>query len=173
MPGPAHVLIDSGDVAPVPWRNGLGRTRELLVGPGWRLSLADLAAPGPFSSFPDSDRVHLPLEGGYALVVGGHPIQARALQPVGFPGEAPVVLQDLERPTSALNLITDRSICSGTLLVARHEGTVTWPAYVRAVVLLDRPTPLVAVAGDEPLTLHLTGGPVAEVHIPEPKEHQS
>ncbi|MFJ9387641.1 HutD family protein [Nocardioides sp. NPDC101246] len=172
MSGPAHVLIDSGDVAPVPWRNGLGRTRELLVGPGWRLSLADLTAPGPFSSFPGNDRVHLPLEDGYTLVVDGHPIQARALQSVGFPGEAPVVLQDLARPTSALNLITERATCTGALVVARHEGTLTWPAYVRAVVLLDRPAPLV-VAGDEPLTLHLTGGPVAEVHIFEPKEHQS
>ncbi|MER7604642.1 HutD family protein [Nocardioides sp. NPDC127503] len=157
----------------MPWRNGLGRTRELLAGPGWRLSLADLAAPGPFSSFPGSDRVHLPLEGGYTLVVDSHPHHARALQPVSFAGEAPVVLQDLARLTSALNLITDRATSTCTLVVARHEGTVSLPAYVRAVVLLDRPAPLVAVAGDEPLTLHLTGGPVAEVHIPELKEHQS
>ena len=50
-------LIAAASVAATPWRNGGGRTRELLVWPSaqdWRLrlSLADIEHDGPFSAFP-------------------------------------------------------------------------------------------------------------------------
>ena len=50
------LLVRADRVAPELWRNGGGRTRELLAwpaGPDWRLrvSLADIEADGPFSSF--------------------------------------------------------------------------------------------------------------------------
>ncbi len=53
--------LRAADVAPQPWRNGGGRTRELLAWPagaGWRLrlSLADIDADGPFSAFPGVQR---------------------------------------------------------------------------------------------------------------------
>ena len=52
----AHTItVDSAPVTP--WRNGGGVTRELLAWPNpadWRLriSVADIAADGPFSAFP-------------------------------------------------------------------------------------------------------------------------
>lgn len=113
MPGP----MSSAELPAVPWRNGAGHTRELATGPGWRLSLADLVAPAPFSHFPGSDRVHLPIEGGYTLVVDGAEHPARRLEPIEFPGEAAVVLRALARPTTALNLITRRDTCTGSLVV--------------------------------------------------------
>ncbi|MFT4081448.1 MAG: HutD family protein [Nocardioides sp.] len=112
--------IDVADVPPAPWKNGAGSTRELATGPGWRLSLADLVAQAPFSFFPGQDRIHLPLEGGYTLVIDDVEHPARALEPIAFPGEAAVVLRSLDRPTTALNLMTRRDQCRGALVV---DGT--------------------------------------------------
>jgi uncharacterized protein len=56
---PQQVHADA--VPPQPWRNGGGRTRELLTrpaGPDWklRISLADIESDGPFSTFVDTER---------------------------------------------------------------------------------------------------------------------
>jgi hypothetical protein len=61
-------LVRAGDVAPVRWRNGGGLTRELLAWPraeDWvvRVSVADIAADGPFSSYPGVERWFAVLEG--------------------------------------------------------------------------------------------------------------
>jgi uncharacterized protein len=53
----------------VPWLNGGGVTRELLAWPNpqdWvlRVSVADIAASGPFSVYPGVDRWFAVLEGG-------------------------------------------------------------------------------------------------------------
>ena len=64
----------------VPWKNGGGITREVLVEPDpadpaqflWRISIATVAAPGPFSLFPGVDRSIAVLEGaGLRLDVDG------------------------------------------------------------------------------------------------------
>ena len=48
------VVRSQRDVAPQPWANGGGTTRELLVAEdgAWRVSLAEIEQDGPFSSFP-------------------------------------------------------------------------------------------------------------------------
>lgn len=58
----------------MPWKNGGGSTREIVRVPEgseawiWRLSIADIAADGPFSSFPGCERSLTLLEGaGMAL----------------------------------------------------------------------------------------------------------
>ena len=59
------------DYRVMPWKNGLGTTTEIAVHPPdaaltdftWRLSIADLGASGPFSSFPGYDRILVQLEG--------------------------------------------------------------------------------------------------------------
>ena len=61
-------LIDAQASAPQPWRNGGGRTRELLVWPAqgaWRLriSRADIEADGPFSPFAGVTRWFAVLSG--------------------------------------------------------------------------------------------------------------
>lgn len=53
--------IPADSIAPTPWRNRGGQTRELLTRPEadpWqlRISLADIDADGPFSAFPDVQR---------------------------------------------------------------------------------------------------------------------
>lgn len=61
-------VIQADNVAPQPWRNGGGQTRELLAWPGatdWRLriSRADISASGPFSAFPGVQRWFAVLSG--------------------------------------------------------------------------------------------------------------
>lgn len=59
------------DIQPMPWKNGGGMTREIAIGPEgagmedflWRLSVAEVAASGPFSAFPGIDRTLTLLEG--------------------------------------------------------------------------------------------------------------
>lgn len=131
MDSPDPLVVDPATVAPQPWRNGRGTTRELATGDGWRVSLADLTADGPFSHFPRTDRVFTPLGDGFGLVVDGVAVDVRRHQPIRFPGEAEVSVQGLTRPTQALNVMTDRG--------SRH-GLVT----LRAAA--ERPTSDVAVS---------------------------
>ena len=59
------------EIQPTPWKNGGGMTREIAVGPEgagledflWRLSVAEVAASGPFSAFPGIDRTLTLLQG--------------------------------------------------------------------------------------------------------------
>ena len=55
-------IIHCDRIAPQPWKNGGGQTRELFVWPPggpWslRISVADIRAAGPFSPFPSDIRV--------------------------------------------------------------------------------------------------------------------
>jgi uncharacterized protein len=66
-------LVHLSDVAPVPWRNGGGVTRELAVRPTqgdwhWRMSVAEVDASGPFSRFEGIDRWFAVLKGAGVLL---------------------------------------------------------------------------------------------------------
>jgi len=56
-------IVHFADLSVVPWRNGGGVTREVAVGGSggqdfnWRISIADVNVPGPFSTFPGVDRI--------------------------------------------------------------------------------------------------------------------
>ena len=79
---PPHVplqVVRFDDIPSVPWKNGGGITRELLAWPGsssWslRVSVADVAASGPFSIFSGVDRWFGVLQGeGVTLHTAGAP----------------------------------------------------------------------------------------------------
>ena len=66
-------VVRFDDVPPAPWKNGGGVTRELLAWPeaaGWslRVSVADVAASGPFSVFDGIDRWFGVLQGGGVIL---------------------------------------------------------------------------------------------------------
>jgi hypothetical protein len=116
-----HVHLDQ--VAPQPWRNGGGLTRELLSWPGGtdgqlRLSVADITQDGPFSSWKGWHRHFAVLEGpGVALSwfqrqrecrVGGAPVSFNG-------GDAPQA-RLLGGPTRDLNLMLAASQRGGMRL---------------------------------------------------------
>lgn len=65
-------VLERNTVVPSPWKNGGGKTYELLIHPrgsnldtfDWRVSIAAISSDGPFSLFPNIDRTLLLLEGG-------------------------------------------------------------------------------------------------------------
>ncbi len=111
-------LVRVADVAPVPWRNGGGVTRELLAWPdpqAWllRVSVADTQASGPFSAFPGVDRWFAVLEGGAVRLAtaGADPKELTALHPELHPfrGDVATRCTALGAATRDFNLMVRRS----------------------------------------------------------------
>jgi hypothetical protein len=107
-----HWDIAACDVAPQPWRNGGGQTRELLTWPAgtdWqvRISRADIESDGPFSAFPGIQRWFCVLEGaGITLDFGGARTTLRCGDaPLDFDGALAPMCTLLEGPTQDLNLM--------------------------------------------------------------------
>lgn len=89
--------LGSADYRRMPWKNGGGSTLELLQdatpdgGFNWRLSIADVERPGPFSSFPGIDR-QIMLVAGNGMVLSfaneAPPVViSKPLRPQAFKGE--------------------------------------------------------------------------------------
>ncbi|WP_114907579.1 HutD family protein [Ornithinimicrobium murale] len=117
------------DAETTPWQNGGGLTRAVATAPGtsgpstfdWRVSIADIEAPGPFSAFPGVDRVLTLLEGGSMVLASaaGETVLVER-RPHHFPGEQSVTARLPDGPTRALNLMTRRGRASGQVVV--HDG---------------------------------------------------
>lgn len=126
------------DAAPAqPWRNGGGTTRQLLTWPagqGWavRMSVADIAADGPFSHFDGIERWFAVLEGaGVELRIGGGAQRLDAGSPaLQFDGGAPADCALVDGPTRDFNLMA----APGAARMRRVHGT--WDFKVDGAVLL-------------------------------------
>ena len=65
-------ILRAQDYREMPWKNGKGATREIATHPEgaslesflWRVSMAQVNAPGPFSVFQDCDRILCVVRGG-------------------------------------------------------------------------------------------------------------
>ena len=117
-----------GEHRRVPWRNGLGTTLEVAVGPllvaddalswSWRVSVATVDQAGPFSSFPDVDRTLVVVEGdGLGLQVGSHRFSALPSCPVNFPGDEPTTAALLNGPVRDLNVMVRRTVATTSVYV--------------------------------------------------------
>jgi environmental stress-induced protein Ves len=104
--------VRASEVEPTPWRNGGGRTRELFTwpaGPDWRLriSVADIAADGPFSAFPGVQRWFAVLSGAGVVLrfAQGERRLDAASAPLAFDGAAAPDCDLVAGPTRDLNLM--------------------------------------------------------------------
>jgi uncharacterized protein len=106
--------IELSGVAPAPWRNGKGVTRELIAWPDaqtWRLrfSIADIENDGPFSAWPDVVREFCVLDGAGVVLswADGRKVRLRpGTAPLRFDGGDAPWAQLIEGPTRDLNLMT-------------------------------------------------------------------
>jgi hypothetical protein len=97
------IRVDASAATPAPWKNGGGVTRELLrlpadSGDDWtlRISVADIAADGPFSPFPGVTRWFAVLEGaGVRLQFPDRTLNVSC-------GDAPLRFDGAEAPGCAL-----------------------------------------------------------------------
>ena len=98
----------------MPWKNGGGSTEEItrdagagLDGFGWRLSIADIAESGGFSTFAGYQRVITVIQGaGMVLTVDGE--EQRGLLPLqafAFKGDSQVSCRLITGPIRDFNLI--------------------------------------------------------------------
>src|SRR5262245_28609327 len=101
----------------MPWKNGLGTTREIAINPAgstmtdaafrWRFSIADVPQSGPFSSFPGIDRHIMVINGtGMVLRVGsGAPERLGPFAPFAFSGDAETSCELIDGPIQDFNLM--------------------------------------------------------------------
>ncbi len=117
-PTVVRAVVRVEDVAPTPWRNGGGVTRELLAWPDardWivRVSVADIVASGPFSQFPGVDRWFAVLSGGAIGLesAGAAPQVLDASQPAlhFFSGDAATHCNALGAVTRDFNVMLRRA----------------------------------------------------------------
>ena len=104
----------AADYVRMPWKNGGGSTEEIsrdagtgLEGFGWRLSIADIAESGGFSTFAGYQRVITVIKGaGMVLTVDGEEQRGLLpLQPFAFKGESQVSCRLITGPIRDFNLI--------------------------------------------------------------------
>ena len=128
-----------------PWANGGGITYEVLRSPqgaadfDWRLSIAEIASNGPFSTYPGVDRVLILLRGAMDLVIDGVSHEVPRLSPVAFAGESQVEARLSQGPTMDLNVMTRRGhaeaqvdLLTGPVVALGHAHCAA-----RAVIVLD------------------------------------
>lgn len=119
----------------VPWKNGLGITREIVVEPPgatvddflWRVSIADVDTASPFSVFPGIDRTIVLLEGdGFTMMLDGEREHAltTACEPFAFAGEAHVDVRLAGGATRDFNLMVRRGHASGRIDVVHGPATM-------------------------------------------------
>ncbi|MDQ1102752.1 HutD/Ves family protein [Nocardioides zeae] len=118
-------LADLGGLPAVPWRNGAGLTRELAAHPdgAWRVSVAAIAGPAPWSAFPGVDRVSCVVAGeGLVLTVDGAEQSVRRGEVLAYRGESVVLGRPLGGPVQNLNLVLARGRAVGGLRVVELAG---------------------------------------------------
>lgn len=136
---PLHVLR-AADHRRMPWKNGLGVTLEIAraerapappasgaQAPSdfiWRLSIADVATDGPFSTFPEIDRHLMLIQGrGVRLVIDGAPRTLdRLYEPVEFAGESSTDCTLLDGPVRDFNVMVDRRHAAASVRRLEHGG---------------------------------------------------
>lgn len=134
------------------WRNGAGWTREIFAARGagdaaqpwqWRLSIAEIDADAPFSSFPGVDRELVLLSGNGLRLRFADGETTELLPPhdsLRFAGERALTGELLDGPTTDFNLMWRRDAVDarlwrrplvGAMVVFVDPGT-TWVVHLLA-----------------------------------------
>lgn len=149
----------------MPWKNGGGSTEEItrdaghgLEGFGWRLSIADIAESGGFSSFSGYQRVITVLQGdGMHLTIDGKTSRdLLPFDPLAFSGDAVVDCTLLGGTVRDFNLI---------YAPKRYQARLQWlDGIVPATLFTSAQTVLVFSACDD-LQVRIAGFPAESLGI--------
>jgi environmental stress-induced protein Ves len=181
-------LLRAADRRAVPWKNGGGVTSEIVAWPpgagfddfNWRVSMAEIATDGPFSTFPGVDRVLAVLDGRFRLAVGGlEPAELTpASAPLEFPGDVLAFAELLTPKVRDLNVMVRRGKISAEVVRLSISGEHLLPLTGGHILLLVADGELAIAAGALVLgswdavliqdradaMLALTAGPAATVY---------
>ena len=127
--------FDLRQIAPQPWKNGAGLTREIAFGGAsntdfdWRISVAEVARDAPFSAFPGIDRCITLLRGaGMRLRALDGSIDhalTTPLAPFPFPGDIALDSTLVAGACSDFNVMTRRGRYRGEVSVHRSAAELT------------------------------------------------
>ena len=112
------------EIAPSPWKNGRGTTREFAQRSEqgqmvWRLSFADIAQDGAFSTFPGLSRIHTIATGqGLKLVGTNGEYLAQLHKPLEFDGGLLLDATVVDGPCQAFNVIFDPLLVHATASIS-------------------------------------------------------
>ncbi|MFT4102352.1 MAG: HutD family protein [Burkholderiaceae bacterium] len=122
---PAARAFALADLAPQPWRNGRGLTREILVraasdgGWDWRVSVADIDKDGAFSTFDGVDRAAALLRGPGLVLAGDARSADVVFDRIGavrrFAGETALRARLHGAPARLFNVMTRRGAAAECL----------------------------------------------------------
>ncbi|MFI1942252.1 HutD family protein [Streptomyces virginiae] len=149
-------ILRAADRTATVWKNGGGVTREIAAWPegagmddfGWRVSLAEVGADGPFSAFPGIARTLTLAEGaGMDLTVAGvRRVVDERFAPQDFPGDEPTDCLLLAGPVVNFNVMYRRdaveaqtAVVRGTLALAVPPGGTLLVAALEGPAVLERP----------------------------------
>ena len=129
-------FLDLAAAPSVPWKNGGGSTQELVCWPPgagmdgfeWRVSVATIGTPGPFSAFPGVDRQIMLLGGDGVRLTGkasrwDHTLDQAGV-PFAFAGEEPADCHMLGGTSPDFNLMVRRGAWRGALQVVRSAQSL-------------------------------------------------
>lgn len=151
--------FDLRSIAPQPWKNGAGVTREIASGGAssaafdWRISVAEVEHDSPFSTFPGIDRCIVLLRGeGMQLRSNDGAIDhalAEAHAPFRFSGDVALNATLIDGASSDFNLMTRRGVFRSEVSCERSATLLT-----RAdVTLVLCSIGIWRMAGDDPAAL--------------------
>jgi environmental stress-induced protein Ves len=123
-------FIPAAELRPQTWKNGGGVTRQIAIYPEhaaqddfiWRISAAEVAQPGPFSFWPDIDRI-LVLTGGESMLLTrtetGAQHRLMRGERIYFAGETAFDAALPDGPTRDFNLMLRRKQAHGCVDMRR------------------------------------------------------
>ncbi|MDH7799086.1 MULTISPECIES: HutD family protein [unclassified Beijerinckia] len=152
-------LIHSIDYRRMPWKNGGGVTIEVAIAPDdatlddfdWRISMAHVATPGPFSRFPGVDRTLAVLSGaGIRLAIGGAPPVTLDLSspPHAFSGHVETNATLIDGAIDDLNVMSNQARYRHRMTRHQIEETVMIPNGAVAVAIMPRAGGLKLAVGE-------------------------
>ena len=185
-------LIRGVELVASPWKNGGGVTREVAAFPPrglpsgrpprglppgrpegaaldtflWRVSVADVAQPGPFSRFEGVDRTLVLLSGAGMLLDDAEGHTHALTQPLDvahFKGEASIDARLVDGATRDFNLMVRRGAAAGDVEVWRGETEHTLTA---DVVLLFCAAGPVEITLDQNAPVHLADNDTLRIDAP-------
>ncbi|HXE20423.1 HutD/Ves family protein [Castellaniella sp. UC4442_H9] len=128
-------ITTAEEIRPQPWKNGGGITRQLAIHPEgasledcvWRVSAAEINAPGPFSAWEGYDRILMVTDGGAVRLTRTDTGAVTLLEPgsrLYFAGETPYTAELLGGPARDFNLMLRRKHAHGCIDLRRGTQAI-------------------------------------------------
>lgn len=141
-------ILRAADYKTMPWKNGMGSTTEIAISPAdaklddfdWRVSMAQVASDGPFSSFAAIDRTLLVLEGnGLDLSVTEQPTMRIDRDTIhSFPGDQPTSATLVDGPIVDLNVMSRCNIVSHDVQRIKLTGRQDFIVSAQTILVVEQ-----------------------------------